>query len=133
MTIKNFKTITIAKYSKPILHVTNGTIFSVPIFLQFVPTHFILRLASYCITSSQAPSATVLLLKTSLFNNNSILSLTRVGTVDSSNIHLDTKYKINPSVIGGDYQFTLCDVWGEPPDNFRFMQLALTIEFVEEI
>jgi len=133
MTIKNSKTITITAYTQYVLHGPDGTTFDVPIFLQFMPTHFILKQVSYCILSSVAGNSAVLLLKTSLFNNKSILSLLRVGTVDSGNLHLDTKYKMNPSVIGGDYQFMLRDIWGEPPDNFESMQLALTVEFVEEI
>ena len=80
-----------------------------------------------------AGTVTILLLKTSLLNNEAILSLTRTGTLDAGNIQLDTKYKMNPSVISGNYDFTLCDFDGISPDQFASMRIALTIEFVEEI
>ena len=133
MTIKNSKIVMLVAYTEYVLHGTDGTAFSVPLFIQFVPTHFILRLASYSILSTEVGISEILLLKSSLFNGNPILSLTRVGIADSGNIHLETKFKINPSGISGNYNFTLCDIWGLPPDFFRSMQIALTIEFIEEI
>jgi len=133
MTIKNSKIVMLTAYTQYVLHVSEGNTFSIPIFLQFVPTHFIIRLASYYILSSKAGNSAILLLKTSLYNGNPILSLPRVGIADSGNIHLDTKFKINPSVIGGNYDFELCDLWGLSPDFFNSMQIALTLEFIEEI
>ena len=133
MTIKNFKTIIISKFTQAVYHGDPGTTFSIPIFLQFVPTYFILRLASYSIISNLQGNTTILLLKTSLLNNEAIFSLTRTGLLDSGNIQLDTKFKMNPSVISGNYDFTLCDIFGSSVDNFGSMQIALTMEFVEEI
>jgi hypothetical protein len=126
MTIKNFKTIIIAAS-------TTSTTFTIPIFLQFVPSYFIIRLVSYSITSAEIGSDAILLLKTSLLNNESILSLVRPGVLDSASLNLDLKFKMNPNFIGGNYDFTLCNIAGSPPDEFTSMQIALTIEFVEEI
>ena len=93
MTIKNSKIVMLTAYTEYVLHVSEGNTFSIPIFIQFVPTHFIRRLASYSILTSAACTLKIVLLKTSLLNNEPILSLTRIGLVDSGNIQLDTKWE----------------------------------------
>ena len=136
MTIKNFKTIIITANTAAGGRSNPGTTFSIPIFLQFIPTHFILKLFSYSLVSAGDTNNNILLLKTSLLNNEPILSMLRIGGVtfkDLGNIQLDTKFKMNPSVISGNYDFTLCDTSGNLADEFQSMQFALTIEFVEEI
>jgi len=133
MTIKNFKTIIITADTSIL---NTGNTFSIPIFLQFVPTHFIVREICYSIISSDVPENTVLLLKTSLLNNESIFAFTRSGTTSTitrTDLSLDLKYKMNPSTIKGNYDFTVVDINGLLPDVFTSIQIALTIEFIEEI
>ena len=135
MTIKNFKTIIITADTGVDGYVGPSNTFSVPIFLQFVPTHFIAREICYSIISSAAPVSMILLLKTSLLNNESIFALTRVasGAITRTDLSLDLKYKMNPSTIKGNYDFTVVDINGLLPDVFTSIQIALTIEFIEEI
>jgi len=137
MTIKNFKTIIISANVKPGAHGDLGTTFSIPIFLPFIPSHFIVKAVNYCIITAAATSTNILLLKTSLLNNEPILSITRLsgagGTSEIYTSQLDTKFKMNPGVVNGNYDFTLSDIYGVSPDQFTNLQFALTIEFVEEI
>jgi len=138
MAIKNFKTIIITGNTLSFIgsHPQIVNTFSVPIFLQFVPTHFIIREVCYMLTNSAASVKRVVLLKTSLLNNESIFAFTRSGTsgtVTRDDISVELKYKMNPSTIKGNYDFTVVDLSGAPPDALLNMQIALTIEFVEEI
>lgn len=129
MTIKNYKTITIAAS-------TPSNTFSIPIFLQFIPSHFIIKFISHFITSSAAVNDHVLLLKTSLLNNDTILSIARTGganLIECVEHTADIKFKMNPSTINGNYDFNLCNITGNSPDFFTAMQIALIIEFIEEI
>ncbi len=68
MTMKNYQTITIAAN-------TTTSTFSTPIYLQFVPSHFIIKFISHSIISSANLSDHMLLLKTSLLINDTIFSL----------------------------------------------------------
>ena len=137
MTIKNFKTIIISANVVPGIHGDPGTTFSIPIFLPFIPSHFIVKAVNYCITMTDATSNNILLLKTSLLNNEPILSMTRLsgagGTNEIYTYQLDTKFKMNPGVVNGNYNFTLSDIYGVSPDQFTSLQFAITMEFVEEI
>ncbi len=127
MTIKNYKTITIAAN-------TITSTFSTPIYLLFVPSHFIIKFFCYNMITTVAPTKRVVLLKTSLLNNESILSFTRSSATSSTgNIQLKLKYKMNPSAISGNYDFTMCSIDGSEPDMFTSMQFSLIIQFVEEI
>ena len=127
MTIINYKTITIAIDSFP-------TTFSIPTFLQFVPTHFIVRACCYNIQSAANSTDRIIFLKTSLLNNEPIFVFVRDNLTSSTMSYLlELKFKINPSVIGGNYDFTLCNIAGGEPDQLVSIKFALTIEFVEEI
>ena len=135
MTIKNFKTIIISKNVAPGIHGDPSTTFSIPIFLPFIPSHFIIKAVSYCITSMAGTTNNILLLKSSLLNNESILSILRIGgAIAECYLYLlDTKFKMNPNVISGNINFTLSDINGVTPIFFTNLQFALTIEFIEEI
>jgi hypothetical protein len=130
MTIKNYKTIVI-----PVNSTTSANTFSIPIFLPFIPSHFIIKYFCYNITSTNAPTNRIVLLKTSLLNNESILSFARVANASSTGaLQLDLKHKMNPSTISGNYDFTMCNIDGDIPDGgITSIQFALTVEFVEEI
>ena len=49
-------------------------------------------------------------------------------------VHTHGTYQLSKVMPHGNYDFTLCDIiTGLPPDSFLTMQIALTIEFIEEI
>lgn len=132
MVVKNYKTVTIAS------RLTDTNIFTVPINLQFIPSYFIVKYASFVNMSSSDSIDTVLLLKTSLYNNETIVSFSRSGTEDVNDVwsgNLDLKYKMNPMTIAGNYDFTFTNVDGNVLDDVdnNVIQIALTIEFIEDI
>jgi len=127
---KNFKTITIGG----IMNAINTC--SIPMFLPFVPNYFIIKYASLYQSSGTGSTSEVLLLQTSLLNNETIYHFCKIGDANTDSYKetgLDIKYKLNPKEIKGNYDFTLINLQGQVPNviaQSKF-QFALTLEFYD--
>ena len=132
-----FKTITIAG-----MFYNTNTI-NIPINLSFQPTYFIVKHVTVTsIVDADISYENVLLLKTSLYNNDTIFHFSTSLIADDYNYessYVNTKYNINPQTINGNYEFSLVTINNTIPEMLTelyvgVVQLALTIEFgVEKI
>jgi hypothetical protein len=128
MTINNYKTITITN------SLTSNT-FSTPIFLQFVPTACIIKYVTHSWTTTTNNTDYIAIISSSLVNNLPIYHLVRTGAIDTEvkQQSLDLKFQLNTGFINSNYDFTITNIAGGEPSNFGTMQLAITIEFIQEI